>query len=92
MSTTNTADQLETILSEIEDRAVGGDLFNRFFLENPLEYACLLHSLNLPDSIKAQLLALKVDMKPPYKSSDLAPLIEKAMAQLWERPGTGPQV
>ncbi len=89
METTTTtltvAERLESILSAVDSTPLREDLFNQFHILNPLEYARLLHSLNLPDGIKAQLLALKVGQKQPYKGTDLEPLIEKAMAQLWER-------
>lgn len=83
----STAQQLEAILSEIDDRAVAEDLFNRFYLLDPLQFARLLHHSELVDGIKAQLLALKVDMKPPYNSLDLEPLIERSMQLMWERLG-----
>src|SRR6267154_2685058 len=82
-----TAERLETILSAIEDAPLREDLFHRFFLENPLQVAKLLHSLNLSDSVKSQLLALKVGMPPSYKGADLEPLIEHAMQQMWARIG-----
>ena len=82
----STANRLEAILSAIEN-PLRDELFNSFHIVNPLEYAKLLHSLELTDSVKAQLLALKVGQRQPYKGVDLAPLIEKAIGQMWARLG-----
>jgi hypothetical protein len=80
----NIAERVETILADIE-KPLADDLRNRFYLLNPLEVARLLHSLDLPDAAKAQLLALKVGQPPQYKGPDLAPLVERAAEQFWER-------
>jgi hypothetical protein len=87
MSTNETTEhRLDTILSAIEN-PLRDELFNSFHIVNPLEYAKLLHSLELTDSVKASLLALKVGMPQPYKGVDLEPLIARAMEQMWARLG-----
>lgn len=80
-----TQQKLQTILSEINDVPLRDDIFNRFFLENSLQVAKLLHSLALPDSVKSKLLALKVGMPPPYNGCELEPLISRAMVRFWRR-------
>ena len=80
-----TEQKLQIILSAIEDIPLRDELFQNFHLINPLEFAKLLHSLSLADSVKAQLLALKVGMKPPYPGTELEPLISRAMEQMWAR-------
>jgi hypothetical protein len=85
MKMETTVNRLEAILSEISNGPLREDLFSRFFLENPLQIAKLLHSLSLPDSVKAKLLALRVGMPPSYKGTDLEPLISRAMEQMWQR-------
>ncbi len=82
----NTADRLEAILSEIEDVALGEDIFNSFWMRDPLEFAKFLVSLeDLPDSIKSQLLACKVSAKQKYQGESLDVLIERAALQMWNR-------
>jgi hypothetical protein len=89
MNTNETTSQrLEVILSEIEDAPLREEIFNSFYLLNPLEFAKLLVALALPDTLKASLLALKVGMPPAYKGVDLEPLVERAMQIMWARLGT----
>ena len=87
MGTTNetTEQKLQAILSEIDDAPLREDIFNRFFLENPLQVAKLLHSLTLPDSVKSKILALRVGMPPAHHGENLEILIEKAAMQMWAR-------
>jgi hypothetical protein len=85
MNTNETTSQrLEIILSAI-DKPLAEDITNHFHLVNPVEFAKLLIALDLSDSMKAQLLALKVGMKTPYQGVDLSPLIERAAQQMWAR-------
>jgi hypothetical protein len=95
MSTTNetktnlsTVDRLEAILAEIEDAPLHEDLFNEFHLRDPLSFAKLLVSLDLPDATKAALLALKVGQPPAHKGEGLEVLIERAAMQMWARLAT----
>jgi hypothetical protein len=83
----STVDRLEAILAEIEDAPLREDLFNEFHMRNPLDFAKLLVALDLPDSTKAQLLALKVGQKPPYDGEPLEILIERAAMMMWARLG-----
>jgi len=85
MRTTETTERLNTILASIEDADLRDELFNSFFVLNPLDVAQLVHSLEIPDAVKAKILALKVGMPPQYRGTDLAPLVCRAMEQLWER-------
>ena len=82
-----TEHRLNTILSAIEDTPLREEIFNSFHILDPLQFAKLLHSLELPDSVKSQLLALKVGLPTPYTGVDLAPLIEKAMQIMWAQLG-----
>jgi hypothetical protein len=84
----NTTARLNDILASIEDAPLRDELFNSFFVLNPLDVAQLLHSLEIPDAVKAKILALKIGMPTPYKGTDLSPLIEKAMQQMWAKLGT----
>ena len=85
MNTTNeTTERLNTILEAVE-KPLAEDLVNQFLLRNPLDFAKLLVTLDLPDAIKAQLLALKVGMKPAYNGESLEILIERAALQMWNR-------
>ena len=85
MSNKTTQQELETILTTIEDAPVREELFYRFFVLDPLRFAKLLHSLSLPDAVKGQLLALKVGQPPQYKGEGLDILIDRAMSQMWAR-------
>jgi len=80
-----TAQRLNTILSTIESVPLREDLFNNFHMRNPLDFAKLLVSLDLPDSVKSSLLALKVGQKPPYKCEGLDVLIERSAQLMWTR-------
>jgi hypothetical protein len=84
MSNETTTERLTEILATIEDAPLREDLFNRFWLLDPLQYARALHSLEMADSVKAQLLSLKVGQPPQHKGTDLAPLIERSMQIFWE--------
>src|ERR1700676_5250922 len=85
-STLTVAERLNVILESVE-KSLAEDLFHRFFLENPLQVAKLLHSLAIPDAVKSQILALKVGMPPSHKGEDLEPLVERAMQNMWSRLG-----
>jgi hypothetical protein len=86
MSTNETIEQrLDSILSAIDDTPLREDLFHRFFLENPIQVARLLHSLDISDDVKREILALRVSQKPAFHGENLEPLVSRAMAQLWER-------
>ena len=77
--------RLNAILATIDDTDVREDLFMQFWLVNPLEFASLLHSLEISDAAKSQLLALKVGQPPQHKGTDLSPLIERAIEILWQK-------
>jgi hypothetical protein len=80
--------RLTTFLAGIEDEAAREDLFNRFFLLNPLEFCQFLHSLpDVADSVKSALLREKVMQPAACKGIDLAPVVDRAMAQMWKRIG-----
>jgi hypothetical protein len=85
MSNKTTQQQLEAILTAVEDASDREDTFNHFYALDPLQFAKLLHALSLPDAVKAQLLGLKVGQPQPYKGVDLEPLIENAMKLMWSR-------
>ncbi len=82
-----TTERLNGILAAVDDTVLREQLFQNFHLINPLEFAKLLHSLDLPDAVKAQLLRAKVEQPAAYKGVNLAPLVENAMAQRWKRLG-----
>ncbi len=76
-------EKLNAVLNHL-DSTLADEIFGFFYLQNTLEFARYLHSLeNVTDTVKRDLLALKVSQKLPYKGAGLDVLIEKAARQQW---------
>jgi hypothetical protein len=76
----------EQTLSSLSE-AVIEDLTVSFAACNPLEFARHLHSLDMPDAIKGELLRAKVNQKPKERDDAMQNVIESAMSRFWSRLG-----
>ena len=81
------AQQVEVVLSTVDDPQVQAEIRNSYFLQNPIEFARVLHSFELSDSVKREILMLKVSQKPAYKGENLEPLIEASFKKFWAELG-----
>jgi hypothetical protein len=81
----DTTQELNEVLSTIDDAILRDQLFESFYVLDPLQYAKLLYSLSLEDDVYAKLLGLKVEAPPQYHGADISPLIDRAMEIMWER-------
>lgn len=61
------------------------DLQTSFAAMNALEFAKHLHTLNIPDSVKSEWLAAKVQQKPSERDDAMQKVIENAMLKFWSR-------
>jgi hypothetical protein len=81
-----TEERLALALSAVAE-PLRTELFNFFFLSNPIELAGKLLSLELPTDLTRELLLCKVSEPRKYRGPDLSVLAERAMEAYWQRLG-----
>ena len=59
---------------------------------NPLEFARHLNTLDIPDRVKSECLAAKVNAKPTEQHDAMQKAIERAMTAFWNRLGAETQI
>ncbi len=93
--TMTTEEKLESILIATElTNTECATLWDSFFVFSPIVFAKTLYArVTVPDSVKGQLLALKIAMPPEdsKKQQDavVAQAIEASMGRFWNRLATG---
>ena len=80
-----TKSNLESALTAVEDAGIREHLAQSFYLLDPIQFAKLLISLDLPDRVKADLLRLKVELPPAYKGEDFEALLHRSMEKWWQK-------
>jgi hypothetical protein len=61
------------------------DLQLSFAMMNPIEFARHLQTLDIPDRVKAECLAAKVNQKPTEREDAMQNAISRAMTAFWNR-------
>lgn len=79
-----TRERLELALAAI-DEPLRTELFNFFWLANPIEMAAKLLSLELPVDTTREILLTKVSMPPRYKGAAIEVLVDRAIGEFWNR-------
>jgi hypothetical protein len=88
MERETTEEKLNAILGADElSNSAREALFSSFFILNALELARKLYGLDIPDSVRAQMIALKVSAPTPSKDDGMERVISNAAERFWNRLG-----
>jgi hypothetical protein len=79
-----TSERLNLALSAVAE-PLRTELFNAFYIHNPIDFARLLLSLELPTDTTRELLLCKVSQPPAYKGPAIETLMERAVEKFWSR-------
>jgi hypothetical protein len=82
-----TNDLLNEILDTLNDRVLADDLFQFFWLVDPIQLERRLYTLDIPDPVKAQLLQLSVFQILPYEISPVDSVVDKSFQVFLEAVG-----
>jgi hypothetical protein len=82
-----TSERLNLALSALEP-SLRDEVFNAFHLMNPIQFAGLLLSMELPNDVTRELLLCKVSQPPKYRGESIETLTKRAVEQFWNRLGS----